>query len=363
MSTRILSIKPASSEVPAHDGEAVVVDLPALQELRASLATASALHGAGRWEEMSPLLEAIGRRLGALLAATAPPDRRGTSARQVTLSIQGQSLMALPWELAADPHGDPLRFLWAPGDSTLLRDESGLRAPGGEPSASPMAMTLLVERPLHFGLSDLTESAAANRAAIERGISHERRAGSTLLLGTLDSAAAAGRPTGVLHLLGHGYETAGIDARFEYGLHCASLHDRLPEDSFGEAPAEQVAQELAGHAPVDVLLLDGCYTAGGFRWDGERWRDPLCTYAGRLGCSVVVSFYDAVNIAQAGAFSRSFYDRLFAGDAPLAAAVAARRALFLAEAGRPLHECVWWKVRIATGPSRSSILKRSMRWP
>jgi hypothetical protein len=154
----------------------------------------------------------------------------------------------------------------------------------------------------------------------------------------------------VLHLLGHGYETAGIDAKFEYGMHCASLQDALPQDCYGEAPAERIAQELAHHAPVDALLLDACYTGGGFLWDGERWRNPLCTYVARLGCSVVVSFFDAVKSAQARTFYRLFYDRIFAGDSPLAAAVAARDALCLAEAGQPLHECAWWKVRIATGP-------------
>jgi len=300
---------------------------------------------------MSAELQKVGRRLGAILTSTADPGRGRRGPQPVALYAPDQSLMALPWELAASPDGDPARFLFAPGAAVLTRCENGLSAPGRQSLPGPLTVTLIVEKAAHHGLSDLTGSVAAIQATLERGMSGRGRAGSYLSIGTLRAPPPAGRPTRVLHLLGHGYETAGVDARFEYGMHCASLQDVLPHDCYGEAPAERIAEELARHAPVDVLLLDACYTGGGLRWDGVRWRDPLCTYASRLGCSVVVSFFDAIRSSQASAFCLRFYERVFAGDRPLAAAVAARKALFLAEAGSPLHECAWWKVRIATGLS------------
>jgi hypothetical protein len=328
----------------------IAVDPLTLRELRSSLDAIGAFNSSESWTEASAGLRKVSLRLGSLLISRAGLDPDGTDLRQVAVGVQDHRLMAIPWELAAWTFSDWTCYPFAPGESAMIRSESHLRPPGRGPLPDSAAITILAEKPIHCGLADLTESVDSIRNTIERNHT-------ALSIGTLRKPPLAARPTKLLHLIGHGYETAGVDARFEYGMHCASLRDELPEDCYGEASAERVAQELERYAPIDVLLLDGCYTGGGFRWDGERWRNPLCTYAARLGCSVVISFFDAVRSSQARLFCQHFYDRIFAGDSPLAAAVSARNALFRTEADRPLHECDWWKVRIATGVSdqRSSL--------
>jgi hypothetical protein len=326
-----------------HDDE-IAVDPATLRELRSSLDAIGACNSSESWTEASAWLRKVSLRLGSLLSSHAGLDHDGTDPRHVTVGEQDQRLMAIPWELAAWTFGGWTLYPFAPDASAMIRRESHLQAPGRGPLRDPAIITIVAEKPIHCGLADLSESVDSIRSMIEHGRGRTR-----LSIGTLRKPPPAERPTKLLHLIGHGYETAGVDARFEYGMHCASLRDELPEDCYGEASAKRVARELEWYAPIDVLLLDGCYTGGGFRWDGERWRDPLCTYAARLGCSVVISFFDSIRSSQARLFCQHFYDRILAGDAPLAAAVSARNALFRTETDKPLHDCDWWKVRIATG--------------
>ncbi|HEX3556602.1 MAG TPA: CHAT domain-containing protein [Thermoanaerobaculia bacterium] len=236
------------------------------------------------------------------------------------------ALLALPWELLADPEG----YLF----EGALRARVVRRIPREQskeplPTADRLRVLLVIARPEEEGVAFLDPRASA-RPLIQALAPLGHRAELEVLEdGTfpalrdaLMKAEKAGRPFHVVHFDGHGV----YDRRVGLGMLCFENPEDAEENKL-KRRAERVDADRLGallrERRVPLFVLEACQTAKA----DEKVTASVAARLLRAGVASVLAMTHAVLVETARRFVGRFYERLAAGERIGTAMVAAEHFL------------------------------------
>jgi hypothetical protein len=222
---------------------------------------------------------------------------------ELVLRSSSPELLALPWELMADPEGAVPLALGMAGVSRVIPGaddgEGAVDVPGGRlrvlmvicrPSGAADVGYRMIARPL---LQRLAATGGDVDLVVLRPPTLDA------LRGELAVAAEAGMPYQVVHFDGHGVSFGGEGA----------LVFERPGGGPGYVPAEAIARALR-ESRVPVVVLNACQSGA----VGKQIEAAIATRLLRDGVVSVVAMAYIIYTVAAAEFMGAFYEALFAGD-------------------------------------------------
>jgi tetratricopeptide (TPR) repeat protein len=273
---------------------------------------------------------------------------------ELVLRSDSPLLLALPWELMADPScPDPLvvnitgmsRSLLTPADAA-----EAVSVPVGR-----LRVLMVISRPsgtgdvgYHMVVRPLLRRLEAVRGSVDLVVL--RPPTLRALRDELNSAVQAGRPYQVVHFDGHGIF---IGARDRAGGEGALVFER-PEGGSHYVPAVEIARVLNA-AKIPVVVLNACES-------GAVGKDLETAVATRLlseGTPSVVAMAYSVEAVAAAEFMAAFYEKLFSGGSVVSAVTAGRQQMLR----RPERPCVKGRMPLRDWMVPVHYLRRDVTFP